>query len=328
MSFSVVITTYNRLSLLKRAIDSALNQTIDCEVVVVDDCSSDGTEEYVKKLSDRVVYHRNQTNLGHSESVNAGIKAASGNWIKLLDDDDYLAPECIEKLSLAIAQCPNAVICSCQAIQVDINEKEVSRTKLSGFGEAFYLSQEDIHYGMLLEMVPFGTPVQVALKKDAFLKSGGWNTAFDGNCDDIDSWIAIAQFGDAIFLNEYLAYRTVWTGGCNSKFSLQTRLETNFLLKQKIYQLISQKYRNSLPDLELIHVYLKLHWFLVGIKNKQFVNAIKIVGKDLFSLKAWLFLFKLKIAKLITQKYLLALQKNLPQLWIVMKQKEFVAITA
>ncbi len=47
MKFSVVITTYNRLDLLKRAINSALNQTIECEVIVVDDCSSDGTDEYV-----------------------------------------------------------------------------------------------------------------------------------------------------------------------------------------------------------------------------------------------------------------------------------------
>ena len=43
MKFSVVITTYNRLDLLKRAINSALNQTLKCEVVVADDCSSDGT---------------------------------------------------------------------------------------------------------------------------------------------------------------------------------------------------------------------------------------------------------------------------------------------
>jgi glycosyltransferase involved in cell wall biosynthesis len=327
MNFSIVITTYNRLSLLKRAIESALNQTMQCEVVVVDDCSSDGTEEYVKSLGDRVVYHRNSNNLGHSETVNAGITVASGDWVKLLDDDDYLASQCIEKLTQAIVQCPNAVICSCQAIQVDIDEREISRTKLSGLGSAFYLAQEDIHYGMLLEMVPFGTPVQVAVKKDAFLKSGGWNTAFDGNCDDIDSWIAIAQYGDAIFLNEYLAYRTMWTGGCNSKFSLQTRLETNFLLKQKIYQLVSQKYHSSLPEIKLIYLYLKLHWFLVGIKNKQFVNALKIVGKDIFCLKAWLFFLKLRIAKIITEKYLLVLHKNLPQLSIVMRQKEFAILT-
>jgi glycosyltransferase involved in cell wall biosynthesis len=322
MKFSIVITTYNRLQFLQRAIESALNQTVDCEVIVVDDCSSDGTEAYLKSLGNRVVYHRNSTNLGHSETVNIGIKIAAGEWIKLLDDDDYLAPECIEKLTSAIASCPNAAIASCQAIQVDLDRVEVSRTKPSGLSQAFYLSQEDIHYGMLLEMVPFGTPVQVAFRKDAFMRSGGWNKAFDGNCDDIYSWIQIAQFGDAVFVNQYLAYRTIWMGGCHKQLTLGQRLEKNFLLKQEIYRLVSHKYRPSLPELEIIYVYLKLHWFLVGIKNRQPIDAVKIVGKDIFSFKAWLFLCQLKLSQVIIQKYLSLLQKRLPPLDILMKQKD------
>lgn len=62
MKFSVVISTYNRLNLLKRAINSALNQTIPCEVVVADDCSADETEAYVKSLGNSVIYHRNEVN--------------------------------------------------------------------------------------------------------------------------------------------------------------------------------------------------------------------------------------------------------------------------
>nr|WP_228038041.1 glycosyltransferase [Nodosilinea sp. LEGE 06152] len=66
MKFSLVITTYNRLELLKRAIACGLNQTVPCEVVVADDASTDGTEEYVRSLGDRVVYHRNAQNLNHA----------------------------------------------------------------------------------------------------------------------------------------------------------------------------------------------------------------------------------------------------------------------
>lgn len=326
MKFSVVITTYNRLSLLKRALESALNQTINCEVVVADDGSDDGTEEYIKSLGERVIYHRNLQNSGHSATVNAGINAAQGDWIKLLDDDDYLAPNCIEKLTEAILARPQAAICSCQAIQVDMNGSEVSRTNQVGSGKACYISQEDIHYGMLLEVVPFGTPVQVSFKKEAFIKSGGWKSDFDGNCDDIYSWIQIAKYGDAVFVNEYLGYRTLWSGGCHKQLTLQQRLETNFLLKQEIYSLISEKYHLYLPKLELIHLYLKLHWFLVGIKHKQPVDALKIVGTALFSLPAWMFIFKLKFSKVITPKFLLALQRNLPQLWLTMNQKQLTSL--
>ena len=324
MKFSIVITTYNRLSLLKRAVESALKQTIDCEIVIADDGSKDGTEEYILSLGERVSYHRNPHNLGHSATVNAGINIAKGDWIKLLDDNDYLAPNCIEKLTAAILARPQAAICSCQAIQVDTNGSEISRTDRVGSGKACYIDQEDIHYGMLLEVLPFGTPVQVSFKKEALVKSGGWNPDFDGNCDDIYAWIQIAKYGDAVFLNEDLAYTTLWSGGCHQQLTLQQKLETNFLLKQEIYSLISEKYRLYLPKLELINLYLKLHWFLVGIKHKQPLEAFQLVGTAIFSLPAWFFICKLKLSQFITQNLLSTLQRNLPQLWLTLNQKQLM----
>ena len=111
MKFSIVITTHNRLSLLKRAIASSLNQSIPCEVIVVDDCSYDGTAEYIQSLGEDIIFYRNLKNMRQSFSVNVGVKAAQGDWIKLLDDDDYLAPNCIEEIMKNIAQYPEAVIC-------------------------------------------------------------------------------------------------------------------------------------------------------------------------------------------------------------------------
>ncbi len=284
MKFSIVITTYNRLNLLKRAIDTALSQTLPCEVVVVDDCSSDDTQNYVQEKCEalanaggkRLVYHRNAENIGHSKSVNAGVELATGDWIKLLDDDDYLAPNCIEEMTNAIALHSQAVICSCQAIQVDDQEIEISRTRKTGPGKVFYIPQEDIHYGMLMEQVPFGTPVQVAFSRDAFLKTGGWDSTLDTNFDDIDSWIKISQFGDAIFINECLGCRTVWQGALNQKFSFQKRLDTHIQIKERIYSQVSQKYRSDIPQLQDIRDYLKLHWSLVALKQGKLFNAAKI----------------------------------------------------
>jgi glycosyltransferase involved in cell wall biosynthesis len=295
MKFSIVITTYNRLTLLQRAIDTAIAQTIPCEVVVVDDCSSDGTQAYVQERCEalasvgdkRLVYLRNSTNLGHSKSVNAGVELATGDWIKPVDDDDYLAPNCIEVMECAIALRPQAVICSCQAAQVDANGVEISRTRQTGPGKAFYIPQEDIHYGMLLEVVPFGTPVQVAFKRSAFLKTGGWDSSLDANFDDIDSWIKIAQFGDAIFINECLGYRTVWSGAYNQKFSLQKRLDTNISIKEKIYSLVSEKHQDDIPKLQDIRNYVKLHWSVVALQQGKLFNAAKMSFPASFSPAAW-----------------------------------------
>lgn len=287
LKFTIVITTYNRVSLLSRAIESALAQTIPCEVVVVDDCSLDGTEAYVKSLGDRIIYHRNPQNIGHSASINVGVAVASGDWIKPIDDDDYIDLNCIAEMKRAIAMRPEAVICSCQAIQVDENEAELGRTRQTGPGKFFYIPQEDIHYGMLLEKVPFGTPVQVAFQRDAFLESGGWDSSLDANCDDIDSWIKIAQFGDAIFINRYLSYRTIWPGAQNHRFSLQKRLDTNILMKGKIYALISEKHQSSVPSLNAIQDYLKLHWGLVALKQKRLLIAAKLALPAALSPAAW-----------------------------------------
>ena len=300
MNFSVVITTYNRLDLLKRAIDSALSQSVACEVVVADDCSTDGTREYVTHLrdtlhqqgDDRLVYHCNASNQGHSLTMNAGVKVARGDWVKPLDDDDYLAANCIEEMTQAISLRPQAVICSCQAAQVDAEEVELSRTAKTGPGKAFYIPQEDIHYGMLLEMVPFGTPVQVAFRRDIFWQAGGWDSRFDGNCDDIDSWIKIAQFGDAVFLNQCLAYRTIWPGAYNHRFSVQKRMDTNILMKQKIHTLVNQKYHDDRPEIKDVRDYLKLHWSFVSLKQGQLWATLQTAFPAIFSLPAWKLLVK------------------------------------
>jgi glycosyltransferase involved in cell wall biosynthesis len=300
MQFSVVITTHNRRSLLERAIRSALNQSLAAEMIVIDDASSDDTYEYVTALQaqleqagdTRLVYHRNPKNLGHSQSVNLGVALAKGEWVKFLDDDDYLAPSCVRSMSEAIAQHPNAVICSCQAAQVDAQECEIERTQLTGPGKAFYIPQEDIHYGMLLEVVPFGTPVQVAAKRSAFLDSGGWDSEFDGNCDDIDSWIRIAQFGDAVFLNQCLVFRTVWEGSYNQTFSIARRLQTNVLMKRKIYLLVHQKYRPYLPKLADVDRYLHLHWGFVAINAGHPWVGVRTIVAACTSLTAWSLLIR------------------------------------
>lgn len=295
MQFSIVITTYNRLAFLKRAIKTSLAQSYPCEVVVIDDCSSDETQAYVQKLqqqliaegNSRLIYHRNASNSGHSASMNAGVKLAAGNWIKPLDDDDYLDPNCIRQMWQAIQKNPNAVICSCQAEQVDPEGHLLHRTPRAGPGKAFVIPQEDIHYGMLLEIVPFGTPVQVAFKRSAFLEVGGWDSQFDGNCDDIDSWIKLSQLGDAIFINKCLAYRTMWEGAFNQKVSLRKRLETNILMKKKIYDCVSPQYQANIPKLNHVIAYLRLHWAAVAFKQKQFKEILPILSFSIFCLPAW-----------------------------------------
>ena len=296
MKFSLVITTYNRIEFLKRAIASALNQTIPCEVIVVDNASTDGTEAYVKSLGDRVTYHRNATNTRHAGAVNEGVRVATGDWVKFIDDDDYIATNCIERMKAAIECHPKAVICSCQAVQVDTEEQELSRTPKTGPGEAFFIPQAAVHYGMFLEQVPFGTPIQVAVRRDAFLKAGGWDLSMT-SCVEIDAWIRIAEYGDALFINQALAYRTIWPGGYDQRIDLVNRRDVNFMIKARIYKRINSMYRDRVPALTKIQCYLNLHWGLVALKQRKLGDAVSLSVPATFSPQAWQLLWQARATR-------------------------------
>lgn len=90
---SVVIPTYNCGKYLTCAIQSVFRQDVDLEIILVDDASTDGTEEVVKGLKESAVfpidYIRNPRNFGVSASRNRGVMAAKGKYIAYLDADDW-----------------------------------------------------------------------------------------------------------------------------------------------------------------------------------------------------------------------------------------------
>lgn len=99
---SVVITTYNRASFLEEAIISVLNQTYkDFELLILDNSSSDNTEDVVKKFKDRrIVYVRHEP-MNISKARNLGIRKSRGEFVGFLDDDDeWLPPKLSSQLRL------------------------------------------------------------------------------------------------------------------------------------------------------------------------------------------------------------------------------------
>lgn len=89
---SINITTFNRVKKLKRAVNSVLRQDYEnTEIIIVDDNSNDGTEEYLKKLSkinSRVRYYRHSTNKGNASARNTAWLNSNGFYIAFMDDDD------------------------------------------------------------------------------------------------------------------------------------------------------------------------------------------------------------------------------------------------
>ena len=102
--FSVVLPTYNRGHVLKKAIDSVLEQSFqDFELIIVDDGSIDNTKEIIAGINDARIICLYQDNGGGSKARNTGINAATGEYIAFLDSDDLFIANKLERVFKIIA---------------------------------------------------------------------------------------------------------------------------------------------------------------------------------------------------------------------------------
>lgn len=98
---SIIMPSYNTGRFIAESIKSVLAQTYpDWELIIVDDCSTDNTDEVVQPfLSDeRIKYFKNEKNSGAALTRNRAMREAQGEWIAFLDSDDLWMPEKLEKM--------------------------------------------------------------------------------------------------------------------------------------------------------------------------------------------------------------------------------------
>lgn len=124
---SVIIPTYNRASVVKRAIESALAAvTPDDEIIVVDDGSADGTSELLAPLQGRLRLVRT-SNLGPSAARNLGIRLARSPLVAFLDSDDEWLPDKLYLQRAVMSAFPDLVFCF-----TDLQAKDASGMLVHG----------------------------------------------------------------------------------------------------------------------------------------------------------------------------------------------------
>lgn len=170
---SVIIPTYNRIATLPRSIDSVLNQTFaNLELIVVDDGSTDGTQEYVRGLSDaRVRYVRGDGNRGPAAARNLGVRLAQGEYIAFQDSDDEWHADKLEKqmpILLDTRQDNGMVYCEFARYHGQRKQEVVPSKRIPA-----NCKQGNIQPVLLLQPL-IGTPTMV-IKKKYFIQAGGFN---------------------------------------------------------------------------------------------------------------------------------------------------------
>lgn len=135
---SVIIPTYNRANKLKDSILSVLNQSYeDIEVLIIDDCSSDDTEEVVNSLSQkdkRLKYFKLNKRSGACVARNVGIEKSIGEYISFHDSDDICWKEKLEiQLSALLENDADIVFCQMRGISVSDNNTIIGSQFSEGF---------------------------------------------------------------------------------------------------------------------------------------------------------------------------------------------------
>lgn len=95
---SIIMPSWNTASFITKSIQSVLNQTYtNWELLIVDDCSTDNTDEVVASFHDeRIIYLHNERNTGAALTRNKAMREAQGEWIAFLDSDDLWMPDKLE----------------------------------------------------------------------------------------------------------------------------------------------------------------------------------------------------------------------------------------
>ncbi len=192
---SVIIPTYNRLSMVKEAIDSVLKQDFeDFELIVVDDASTDGTVEEIKRYGGRVRLLQHFENRGVSAARNKGILHARGKYIAFLDSDDLWVKG---KLKIQVAfldENPQYPLCYTDEIWIRrgrrVNPK-IKHTKYSGW--------------IFEKCLPLCTisPSSGVMRKTLFSKVGLFDEALPV-CEDYDFWLRVSARFPIFFINKKL----------------------------------------------------------------------------------------------------------------------------
>ena len=136
---SIIIPCYNDAEYIEQAVLSALNQTYtNKEVIVVDDGSNAETKAVLKKLESKITKLITQDNKGQSTARNVGIKVANGNYILILDSDDFFEPTFCEK-AIPFLKNNEVKIVTCEAnLLFTDGSKEVYKPKGGSISNFIY----------------------------------------------------------------------------------------------------------------------------------------------------------------------------------------------
>ena len=192
---SIIIPTYNRLPMLKEAVNSVLAQQFeDMELIVVDDGSTDGTAEEMKQYGGRVKLIQQSQNRGVSGARNKGILHARGKYVAFLDSDDLWVKGKLKIQVSFLDENPHYPICYTDEIWIRKGKRVNPMLKHSKYSG--WIFEKCLPLCII-------SPSSVVMKRTLFPRVGLFDEALPV-CEDYDFWLRISARFPIFFINRKL----------------------------------------------------------------------------------------------------------------------------
>ena len=268
LNVSVIIPTYNRKSLLKRALHSVNTQTfVPQEIIVVDDGSSDGTKGWVLEKFPYVRYIY-QDNSGVSSARNVGIKEAKGSWIAFLDSDDEWMSNKLEQQKRAINSFQQAWLCHTNEIWIRNGVRVNQMKKHQKYGGNVFENCLDICRI---------SPSSALIKKEVFEMVGLFDESLKV-CEDYDLWLRITAVLPVIFLDEQLIIK--YGGHADQLSRIDNGIE-QYRIKSLEKILRSKSLSADQSKSAKLHLLKKLKVFSNGLEKRNKLKELSIYKKKI-----------------------------------------------
>jgi glycosyltransferase involved in cell wall biosynthesis len=229
---SVIIPTYNHAQYVVETIQSVLKQSFrDFEVIVVNDGSSDQTENVLKPYIDAgLIHYVRQENQGVAIARNHGLALAVGGYIAFLDDDDLWPPDKLE-WQVEFLDHSDAVLIGGGCYSNESEDPDL----LAGADPVRPLQDRD-----LFRRNPFSSPGQTLLRRSAMEQVGGFDPEIWG-ADDLDLWMRLLSAGP-LFISRKpaLFYRLHQHNASSDAIKMATNLEKVFAKNLMLFPVSKQ----------------------------------------------------------------------------------------
>jgi len=254
---SVVIPTCNRPELLRKALFSVLNQTYqDFEIIVVDDGMEERADKVIKDVNDdRIKYIQHEKSRGGGAARNTGIKAAGGEYIAFLDDDDEWTDKKLEMQVEKLEKSGNEVGFCFTAVTNDTGD-QIFNTKVPEEIEDYYERTLAYFKGFLT--------VTLLFKKEVFDNAGLFDESLPSH-QEAELMIRVAKKYKGIGINKPLVLVNFDPNHKSVGRSLEKRIKGMEILLKKHHE----EYRDR-PKILARHLFNLANFYL---KNKNKKNA-------------------------------------------------------